>query len=112
MAGSVLVVNKHKYKGQFIYIGRGSVFGNRHPVSMGRIECIKAFKQDLREDIALGGPMFKELAVLIRRVAAGESVALGCFCKPQACHGDILKEYIDYAVILLRGLVDADNINR
>lgn len=41
------------------------------------------------------------VADLIDRVLNGEIIYLGCFCKPKACHGDVIKEYIDTVVIHL-----------
>jgi len=30
-----------------------------------------------------------------RRVHELKGLTLGCFCKPDACHGDVIKEYLD-----------------
>jgi len=29
------------------------------------------------------------------KILALKGLTLGCFCKPKACHGDIIKEYLD-----------------
>ncbi len=45
MIGSVTVVNKYTHKGDYIYIGRGSVFGNPFPMNgeNDRDNCIDKF---------------------------------------------------------------------
>jgi len=89
MCNGTEVVNIKKYRGVFTYIGRGSLFGN--PFRIGthgtRDEVIVKYKQwfyDKLEDL-----VFKD------RVLGLKGKVLGCFCKPQKCHGDVIKEYLD-----------------
>lgn len=100
MKGEVVVVNKYKHSGPYTYIGRGSVFGNPFPVSLGRDKCIEKYREHL--DLCLKqqkpNPLRKGMVELVDRVLAGETVYLGCFCKPKACHGDVIKQYIDNAI--------------
>lgn len=70
----------------YIYIGRPSKWGN--PFKIGkdgsRKECIEKYRQYI-----LGNPkLLKDLVELKGKV-------LGCYCKPQECHGDVLIELID-----------------
>ncbi len=78
----------------YTYIGRPSKWGNRHPVGFlcpicrvvhSREEAIKEFKKDLANDEKLLGALH-EL----------KGKELGCWCKPKACHGDVLKELCEY----------------
>lgn len=69
-----------------VYIGRPSKWGN--PFSIGkdgdRDEVIKKYKEWI-----LNKPeLLNELESLRDRV-------LGCWCKPLACHGDILVELLN-----------------
>jgi hypothetical protein len=98
--GKIVVVNKYKHTGAFTYIGRGSVFGNPYPVTMGRDQCIEKFREhlDLCLKQAKEHPLRAAMRELARRVLAGETVYLGCFCKPKACHGDIIKQYVEGAL--------------
>lgn len=62
------------------YIGRGSVFGN--PFKIGkdgnREEVIKKFERYAREYV-------------INIIASiPKNAILGCYCKPKACHGDVI----------------------
>ncbi len=80
------VVNKHK--GAYdIYIGRPSVFGNPFVIGKdgNREEVLEKFRKyavlRVQEDLDFAKAV-KEL----------HGKRLGCFCAPQACHGDILLE--------------------
>lgn len=72
------------------YIGRGSYWGN--PYSMyeegdDRDEVIRKYQYDFDRDLF---PNKKKSEVL---KLAGKR--LGCFCKPAACHGDVLANYLN-----------------
>ena len=72
------------------YIGRGSYWGN--PYSMyeegdDREEVIRKYKYDFDYEKFPN----KEKSEVYK--LAGKR--LGCFCKPQACHGDVLAEYLN-----------------
>ena len=73
-----------------IYIGRkgkgqDGFWGN--PFSKGnREENIAKFEEYLLSPRGL--PLMKALPELLNK-------RLGCFCKPEACHGDILKHYAE-----------------
>jgi hypothetical protein len=80
------VVNLHK-EPYDVYIGRGSPYGN--PYSIGihgtREEVLIKFEKYFK--------IKKKLIEKAKRELTGKT--LGCFCKPQACHGDIIKRYIE-----------------
>ena len=73
----------------YVYIGRGSVYGNPYEIDKDgtRKEVIEKYRilleKKIREDDFL-----KHLRWLKGRV-------LVCHCKPLACHGDVLAEYAD-----------------
>ncbi len=80
------VVNKHRHKYD-VYIGRGSKWGN--PYIMNRdgtreevIEKYRSYLYTQREDLLFS---LHELRDKI----------LGCFCAPNACHGDVLIELLE-----------------
>ena len=85
------VVNK--YKSQFdVYIGRGSRWGN--PFHIGadgsRSEVIEKFRQLLWQRIKSGEVNIDDLIAL-------DGKRLGCFCKPKACHGDVIAAAVAWA---------------
>ncbi len=86
------VVNKYKEEYD-VYIGRGSVWGN--PFKIGadgtREEVIEKFRLYLWEQIKVGKIRKEHLIEL-------DSKRLGCFCAPQACHGDIIVKAVKWAL--------------
>jgi hypothetical protein len=67
-----------------VYIGRGSIFGN--PFVMGRDGDRTTVIQKYREYALKNPRLLREIAIL------PEDAILGCFCKPLACHGDVIVE--------------------
>jgi len=82
--GECQVVNK--YKSEFdVYIGRGSKWGNPFVIGQDgtREEVIEKYRQYI-----LNQPE------LLRDLHELDGKVLGCFCKPKACHGDVLQELL------------------
>ena len=70
-----------------VYIGRPSIWGN--PFVIGR-DGDKATRIAKYRDWIMTQP---ELIVRAKNELHGR--ILGCWCKPEACHGDILAEIVD-----------------
>lgn len=76
--------------------GKDGYFGNPHVIGYCKIcsadhsreECIAAFKADFDKRIESDSE-YK------RRVLELRGKTLGCFCAPNACHGDIFVDYIN-----------------
>lgn len=84
------IYQNQKSNSKYEYIGRGSYWGN--PYSMygdgdDRDEVIRKYKYDFDFDKF---PNKKKSEVY---KLAGKT--LGCFCKPKACHGDILADFLN-----------------
>jgi hypothetical protein len=85
------VVNKYKEEYD-VYIGRGSVWGN--PFS--HLPETKAlFKVDTRDEAVASYKDYlwhqmKEGFITTDMLRSLNGKRLGCFCKPQSCHGDII----------------------
>lgn len=73
------------------YIGRGSNWGNPYAMTSysneDREKVINLFKYDFEKDILLKVKKQEVYKLLGKK--------LGCFCKPFACHGDILADYLN-----------------
>lgn len=86
------VVNKYKDKFD-VYIGRGSKWGNPFPMKNKsdeeRSRVIEEYRKHLWNQISSGEITIYELLELDGKV-------LGCFCKPKACHGDVIVSAINY----------------
>lgn len=70
-----------------VYIGRGSPWGNPYRVGRGgwtRREAIKNFRGFAKARLQNYPDWLEPL----------RDKVLGCFCKPLACHGDVLVELL------------------
>ncbi len=106
----ITVVNKYRHDATSddIYIGRGSIFGSPYSHLTSKFEGVT--KCDTREEavqkyenyfnaiMSSCGCKHKQFKNSIRdlviKLNLGEDINLVCYCKPKACHGDIIKEYI------------------
>ncbi|KAA9007297.1 DUF4326 domain-containing protein [Paenibacillus spiritus] len=80
------VVNKYHKVPYDVYIGRGSIWGN--PFVIG--------KDGDRDDVIRKyAEWIKAQPQLLNRLHELKGKTLCCFCKPKACHGDILAELAD-----------------
>ena len=76
--------------------GEEGWLGNPHPIGWcdicqedhTREECIDRFRQDFYKKIG-SEPEFREAVLALK------GKRLGCYCKPKACHGDVIKAWID-----------------
>lgn len=83
-----------------VYVGRGSPWGNEYShVKTGtkaryrvetRDDAVEAYRQDLWKAIRAGTVKRTDLMKL-----SGKRLA--CFCKPQACHADVLAKAVVWA---------------
>ena len=85
------VSNKDKGEHFDTYIGRGTQWGNPYAIGQDgdRDEVIRKFAYDFSRNFLRGGDDFNEKLKLLR------GHTLGCHCKPYACHGDVLAEYLN-----------------
>ena len=108
----IRVVNKYKHKpdpDHDVYIGRGSEFGNpfTHLDSKydstikveTRKEAIQRFKEYFDKKMNPiydyeKGDLYNNMHELLD-LAKKQDINLVCYCKPQPCHGDIIKEWLD-----------------
>ncbi len=88
------VVNKRK-ESYDVYIGRGSKWGNpfRIGVHGNREEVIEMFREWMLGHI--GAPKGFIRPDLDDAKKELKDKVLGCFCKPEDCHGDIYVEFLD-----------------
>lgn len=84
------------------YIGRGSPLGNPYSTKdsaheIRRVEtseeAIGCFDSDMRAG-KLRDDAYEALKVLKREHNKGH-ITLVCFCKPNACHGDAIRNYLE-----------------
>ena len=68
-----------------------------------RADVIRRYSERLQTDWARGGPMSQAIRGIAAKAAAGERVALRCWCAPKPCHADLLK---DLVVSLVPGIAE------
>ena len=86
------VVNKYK-EDYDVYIGRGSKWGNPYRIGEDgtREEVIEKYRLYLWKQIKKGEITPQDLWEL-------NGKRLGCFCAPQACHGDVLVAAVKWSL--------------
>lgn len=86
------VVNKKTTDEYDVYIGRGTPWGNPYAIGHGegpdRTEVIEKYKEYFSQKISSDSG-FRNGILAMR------GLRLACFCKPAACHGDVIAEYLD-----------------
>lgn len=80
---------KTSSKKDFVYIGRGTTFGNPNDImGSNRKSAIEAYRYDFYQKI-------KRDKVFKLEVLRLYGKTLGCSCKPLDCHGDVIVDYLN-----------------
>jgi hypothetical protein len=91
MPTKVVNLNKEPYD---VYIGRGSKWGCPFTIIKDRPTLAKEIVDTKEEALA----KYKEYVLaspeLMESLDELEGKTLGCFCKPEKCHGDVLLELL------------------
>lgn len=111
----IQVVNKYKHKStpNDVYIGRGSPLGNpythlegatkaEHKVAT-REEAIEKYEPWL-EKARMTDPTVSIALNRLTMKALDGDLNLVCFCKPQGCHGDVIKKLLDERIEAIHNL--------
>ena len=89
----------------FVYVGRycngmkGSALANKYKIGRDgdRSEVIAKYRTWLWEVVQKkNSKAWNELCELVKRYKNGEELSLVCWCKLVLCHGDVLKNCIEY----------------
>ncbi len=100
---SIIAVNvRHEQPAGMVYVGRecygfkGSVLANpfKRRARQAPGSTLDDYRAWLRAEWKRGGAVRQELERLADLAAAG-NLTLGCWCKPDPCHGDVVKEAIE-----------------
>lgn len=105
---TIAVVNLNKRiqdERGFIYIGRPGPYGNPYRIGKDgdRGACIELFKRYLKiiSNSSIRHPnsnLLLRLETEMREMIEDEKIhhfKLGCWCAPEPCHGDILKQILE-----------------
>lgn len=90
----IRVENKRTYKGDGIYIGRPSIFGN--PCKNGtREENVAGYKVYFKERYTKDEVFRSAVHKLAEQAITGELVLI-CWCDPLPCHGHVMRDFIQH----------------
>lgn len=95
----IRVVNKH-HREAGEYIGRGSPLGNPYPIQGRdtRDVVIEKYEHWLDTQIKADNPVVVNELNRLGALALQGQLKLQCFCAPQACHGDHIKDVLFTAI--------------
>lgn len=91
------LVSRARALGRYVYIGRGkdSVWGN--PFTHIPTGTLAQFVVPYDRVLAEYESYVRGRLDLMQRLGTLRGKALGCFCKPKACHGDVLVKLFEEA---------------
>jgi len=80
-----------------VYIGRPSVLGNPFVLKSesDRSAVLVRYKEWFDRMLERKPPLFMRALEELEEKARAGNLVLGCFCAPRACHGDVIKNYLD-----------------
>ena len=101
--GKITVINKKVDKNfsNEVYIGRGSILGNKFIIGekMSRSQACEHYDIWLKKEIKRKKKVYSFMVTLAKRVVRTKGTTwLGCYCKPKQCHGDSVKEQLEILV--------------
>ena len=104
-----LAPNAPEYRGRtLIYVARrfagwlGSPLGNPYRIGADgdRPQVIQKYRAWIRNEVrrGAGSPAYRELQRIAGIVESGAPVSLGCWCKPDDCHADVVADAVAYTI--------------
>jgi len=100
----IRVENRKTYRGDGIFVGRPSPLGNPYShLSFSkaefrvatRDEAVDNYRGWLEEKLDSNNPASRLFLNLLDQYEKTGELVLICFCKPERCHADIIKEMIE-----------------
>lgn len=107
LPNKITIINKHKTNEPHIYCGRGSVLGNPYVIKdknknhkgkfevSTRDEACDKYKEYFDLQIKNKNEAFLQELRNIYSKLLTQDVNLGCFCAPQRCHCETIKDFIE-----------------
>jgi len=102
----IVNLKTHKKSSYDVYIGRGSVLGNPYThlkytptkakyLVIDRWTAIDEYRKYINKEIENNNMQIINTLKSIYEMSLKHDVYLCCYCKPQSCHGDVIKEIIE-----------------
>ena len=106
----ITIVNKHHDRNG-IYVGRPTVLGNPYTSrEYTRPDAIARYRIWLRQQWQRHGEVYAALLQLARLYTAHEQLTLLCWCAPQRCHAEVIREAV--LGIVQHGLVERQPVHQ
>lgn len=88
------------YIGRNSYVSKGSVLNNNFKIGQdgNRNEVVEKYRKWLWQEYKKKGEVYQELVRIKNKVIKGEEVELVCWCSPQKCHGDVVKNCVEWMI--------------
>jgi hypothetical protein len=101
--GKIKVINKKvdRNLSNEVYIGRGSILGNKFVIGEGvsRAESCALYDAWLKKEMERRKKVYSYMFNLTKKIARTKGTTwLGCYCKPKQCHGDSVKEQLEILI--------------
>lgn len=97
---AITVVNKRVHRGAGEYVGRPTALGNPFIVGVhgAQGECVEKFRVYLWDRIKQKDPVIMAALQRLVQLAKQGDVTLVCWCKPRACHADVIKAAVEWLI--------------
>lgn len=94
MRTTVVNIRYDKNKENFVYIGRGSKWGNPYTHMKGKTKA-QFLVSSREESVEKYEEWIRQQPNLLSSLHELKFKRLGCFCAPAKCHGDILVKLVE-----------------
>ena len=106
----ITIVNKH-HGSSGVYVGRPTVLGNPYTLeAYTRTDAIARYRIWLRQQWQRHGEVHAALLQLARRYTERGELTLLCWCAPQRCHAEVIREAV--LGIVQHGLVERQPVHQ
>jgi Domain of unknown function (DUF4326)/YspA, cpYpsA-related SLOG family len=103
--GQITIVNQHHSANVGVYVGRPTPLGNPYRGQRsGPAQALQQYRVWLRRQWQHGGAVKAALLALARAYQAQGKLTLRCWCAPQPCHAEVIREAV--LGIVQHGLVE------
>jgi hypothetical protein len=106
----ITIVNKHQGSNG-VYVGRPTVLGNPYTLKVyTRTDAIARYRLWLRQQWQRHGEVHAALLELARAYQERDELTLLCWCAPQRCHAEVIREAV--LGIVQHGLVERQPVHQ
>ena len=92
----ITIVNRRNGRVAGVYVGRPSVLGNPYVIGPdgSRHDVVDQYRAWLREQYRHDGAVRRALRQLTMRYLTDGALTLICWCAPQPCHAEVIRDAV------------------